>query len=211
MTGKETTPGIRLSRALSRLFDLMLLNLLWIVFTLLVITAGAATTALCSVMFKIAEKKEGYIVRDFFRAFSQKFRQSTAIWLLLAAAGVILGSNIFMTFGRPGILPKMCFAAAAFAVPFYIVELEFVFWIVGRFEGTVGDLMKKGILIPVSRLPYVLPILFLDGACLVLLFLNEKTMAAGAVIVVSIGISTLVFAKSFLVKKVIEPYENEDC
>ncbi len=46
-------------RALSRLCDFMLLNILWVVCSIPLFTIGASTTALYTVMLKIVRNEEG--------------------------------------------------------------------------------------------------------------------------------------------------------
>lgn len=81
-------------RILTRIFDLILLNILWLLTSIPVVTLGAATAALYSVLLSAAEKKEGYIVRDYWKAFRRNFKQSTIVWLfccsLECASGLIL-------------------------------------------------------------------------------------------------------------------------
>ena len=79
----------RIIRILTTLCDFLILNILWLVCSVPVITAGASTTALYSVMFKIIKKEEGDIIKSFLKAFRQNFKQSTIIWLLLIGTGYI--------------------------------------------------------------------------------------------------------------------------
>ena len=57
-----------------------------------------------------------------------------------------------------------------------------------------------------SRLPYALPVLLLTGMCLILTFLNQTSILAGAAIWSVIGVSVLTYANSFFIRKVLEPY-----
>ena len=89
-------PGSLYDRIFGFLGQLIALNLLWIVCSLPVITAGASITALYSVMFKIIKKEEGYIIKSFLKAFRQNFKQSTIIWLLLIGTGYIVGYDWYI-------------------------------------------------------------------------------------------------------------------
>ena len=86
----------RIIRILTTLCDFLILNILWLVCSVPVITAGASTTALYSVMFKIIKKEEGYIIKSFLKAFRQNFKQSTIIWLLLIGTGCIVGYDWYI-------------------------------------------------------------------------------------------------------------------
>lgn len=67
------------------------LNVLWFICCIPVVTAGAATTALYYVTLKMAKNEEGGITKSFFKAFKENFKQSTIVWLILLALGIVLG------------------------------------------------------------------------------------------------------------------------
>lgn len=68
---------------LNRLADLLLLNILWLITSIPLLTIGASTTALYYVTLKCVRNEENYIVRSFFRSFRQNFRQATIILSLI--------------------------------------------------------------------------------------------------------------------------------
>ena len=75
---------------MGRVADLILLNILCILCCIPIVTAGASITALYYVTLKMARDEESYIIRSFFRSFKQNFKQSTLIWILMLAAGVLI-------------------------------------------------------------------------------------------------------------------------
>ena len=79
-----------LFRALGKLADLMLLNILFLVCSLPIFTIGASFTAMYYVTLKLAENEEGYIARGFWKSFKQNFKQATIIWLILLFFGIVL-------------------------------------------------------------------------------------------------------------------------
>lgn len=70
-----------LFRALGKLADLMLLNILFLVCSLPIFTIGASFTAMYYVTLKLAENEEGYTPGAFLKSFKQNFKQATIIWL----------------------------------------------------------------------------------------------------------------------------------
>ena len=81
--GNFFDPDGSIMRALSRIADVAILNILWLICCLPVVTAGAATTALVSVTLKMTDDNEGYIFRSYIKAFKRNFKQSTLVWLIL--------------------------------------------------------------------------------------------------------------------------------
>jgi uncharacterized membrane protein YesL len=89
---KESTFIDGLTNIGSQVFDVVLLGLLWLAFSIPLVTIGAASTAFYYALIKL-EKKEGYAFRNFLSAFKDNFRQSTIIWLVAISALFILELN----------------------------------------------------------------------------------------------------------------------
>ena len=78
--------------------DLVLLNVLFLICCIPVITIGASKTALYDMTRRMAAKREGYLVRGFFRSFSQNFKASTMIWLGYAVCMTVAAADIYAGF-----------------------------------------------------------------------------------------------------------------
>ena len=92
------SPDSKIMQVLARLSDLVILNFLYLITCIPVFTIGAANTALYSVCFRML-REEGGVVKPYFRAFRDNFRQGTGIWLilLLFSAIGILNLNRYYT------------------------------------------------------------------------------------------------------------------
>lgn len=89
---------------MSRVWDLMILNFLAVLFCLPVITAGASVTALYYVTLKMAEDRESHIYRSFLKAFKDNFFQSTAINIILWLIGAVLMADFwYVVLGGTGL------------------------------------------------------------------------------------------------------------
>ena len=76
-------------RFLGRLADIMILNIVFLITCIPIVTIGAAWTSLSYVTLKMSRDEESYIVKSYFKAFRQNFRQATVIWILTLAAMLI--------------------------------------------------------------------------------------------------------------------------
>jgi len=85
-------PDSTLMRFLTRIADLMILNVLFLVTSLPLVTLPASLTALCFVSLRIATDEDRTITGDYFRSFRQNFRQATFIGLLMAVVGAALAA-----------------------------------------------------------------------------------------------------------------------
>ena len=72
---------------MNRVADIMWLNILFVICCIPVITIGASVTAMYYVTLKMVRNEESYITKSFFKSFKLNFKQATAIWLIILAAG----------------------------------------------------------------------------------------------------------------------------
>ena len=75
-------------RLMGAIGDLVVLNILWLLCCLPVVTAGASTLALFAIVHKIVAGEDYRTASGFFKAFRRDFKQATALWLVVLAAGI---------------------------------------------------------------------------------------------------------------------------
>jgi len=66
---------------MGKVADMIILNILWFLCSLPVITVGAATTAKYAGSMRIIRNEESPVFKAFFKDFKENFKQATVIWL----------------------------------------------------------------------------------------------------------------------------------
>lgn len=74
-------------QVLSRFGDILLLNVVYLLTCIPLVTIGAATNALYSVCFKMGTDEEDGLYKRYFHVFAADFKQATIVWLLYFAVG----------------------------------------------------------------------------------------------------------------------------
>jgi len=128
------------------LADFTLLSLLWVVFSIPLVTIGAATTALFYVATRRISDIEGHLFRDFWSSFLLNFRQSTICWLIVLLILQILFINIINigilgSLSNIGLLIQLCIA-----LEIYIISI-YVFPIIARFKLSLWYVLKNAFFI----------------------------------------------------------------
>ena len=142
------------TRALSRICDFVILNILWLVCSIPIVTIGASTTALYSVMQKIVRNEEGYIARSFFKAFKQNFKQATIVWLLIAALGLILSVDLNMARSLEGTI-RIVFQVIFGFFSFWLFAIFlYVFPLLARYENSTKATLKNAVILSIAKLPF---------------------------------------------------------
>ena len=139
------SPDSALMRGLSRIADVMLLNVVFIATSLPVITLGASLTALNFTAMRIATGKCESVIGDYFRSFRQNFRQATVIGLVLAFLAVVLALWFdVITNLSYGALVELALLAIWYVLAFnFAAAAVFVFPYLASFEGRIRDVFRN--------------------------------------------------------------------
>ena len=68
---------------MTKVSDTIIINILFVICSIPIVTIGASITALYSVSMKITRDEDIYAAKEFIKQFKQNFKQSTIIWIIL--------------------------------------------------------------------------------------------------------------------------------
>ena len=183
-------------KVLNRISDLVGLNLLAILFCIPIITIGASITAVYGCIFRIQEKREGYLTKDFWKLFKECFRSSTIIYLVGVAvvAMLYLDYQIFATDSRLDILQVLVVAGGILVAEIF----TYAFPMESYFENSLKATVKNALLLGISNIPYTLLMLGIN----VFPFFLVARIPVTFGIWFLIGISGVAWINSFFLKKI---------
>ena len=130
-----------LMRALSKLFDIGWLSLIYVVFCVPLVTIGAATTSLYYVSAKVLRKDRGDVWSEFWHSFKLNFKPATLMWLIFAAIYGLLYFNLttFNTSNAAGGYLVGAYIALAFIVT---CVASYAFCLLSRFNMNVRGILR---------------------------------------------------------------------
>lgn len=158
MSGTELKRS-KLFNVLDVLGNLFVLNLVYILFSLPVITIGASTSALYTVTIRMVRKEDGTIWSAFLKAFKINFKKATGIWLIIAASFCILFAQYLVVLNYPGTLANIYLAVLVVEVIIIMLVIPFLFPLQAKFENSVTGTIKNSFLLAVSNLGSAIKIL----------------------------------------------------
>ena len=199
-----------ITRALSKICDMICLNVLWVICSIPIVTIGASTTALYTVMLKMVRNEEGYIFRGFFKAFNENFKQSTIIWLIVAALGVVWWID-YRVSGLMGQGISDVFRIIFLLLGFLLLSvIIYVFPLTARYENSISATFKNAIILTVAKLPYT----FIMVAVLVIAVLaslwNTMMLMMALPLWFIFGVSLIAWVNSYLLRRVFNVFEQEE-
>lgn len=144
-----------LMQGLSKILDCIFLSILWVVFSLPLITFGASTSALYYTANKTIRNSRGYVWQQFWRGFKSSFKQSTILWLIFLLIMFLLYNDIQIV----GLLGSgnLAFAAKVFFTVLMVVlgmVIMYIFPYVARFSAPLKSVAKNCAFMMVRHLPW---------------------------------------------------------
>lgn len=189
---------------LGKVCDIMILNILIIICSLPIFTIGASITAAYSVAYKMVKNEESYIIRNFFKAFKENFKQSTVIWLIFLAMGIVLFLDYRIIFYSGMEIGKWVIYGVFAVTLVLLMGFSFVFPMQARFINTVKNTIKNSFLMALTHAPS--SILFVVSCAVPVLVMYYFIQIAPLVILLAFGL--LPYLKSFLFLRIFKKYEK---
>lgn len=193
-------------RFFSRVFDIVILNLLFIICCIPIVTIGASLTAMYSITLKMVRNEESHIIREFLKSFKQNFRQGTileAIAIIIAFFITIDLRIIAMEYDNLKVLEILCYAVAIWS---YIIFL-YAFPISARFIYTTKEVFKNSFMISIVNLQWTLLLILFNIPFVIMLLYSGVSMLLLFTILIICGFSGLALIQSFIFRKIFEKYE----
>lgn len=147
-------PENRFWSFMSKITDVFFLGILWFLFSIPIVTIGAATTSLYQFTLKQTDDEEGYVWKSFVKAFLKNFKQATACWVILLAAGGFLGADLWacMQISVPGVVRVVCFGVLLCLTLIYALTSLYVFPILSRFRRSVKTILIHSFVMAMGNL-----------------------------------------------------------
>lgn len=199
-------PDNRIMNFLGKLGDMFILNILYIICCIPVITIGAATAALYYTTLKMAENREPYVWSDYWKAFKENFRQATVIWLIMLALMAVLAADILLLGSMGQELGSIVAVTVIAAGIFLVLPGIYVFPVLARFDNTVRNTMKNAMIMSFRHFPSTILILLIHGLPLLMGFVSVQALIKGVWVVLFFVVSILAYAESKFFTRIFSKY-----
>lgn len=196
-----------LMRFLTKIADLMVLNILFCVTSIPLITIGASWTALYSVTLKMVRDEECSVSRSYFRSFRQNFRQATLLWLGVLVVLALLVLDIRVLNGMAGgTAPGLLRVGVEILALLGIMVLQYLLPSLARFEASLADTLKNACMMALAHLPKTALMTAAVVGAVWITLINNTTIAVGLMVWPLIGFSLMAFGNSGILRKIFDNY-----
>lgn len=191
-----------------KIFDCICLSVLWVLFSLPVITAGASTTALYTTVYHYIRNEEGRLWQTFWGAFRENWKRSTLVWLVVMAVSALLAVDVlvFRTMRVNGELLGGLYWLILVLCCVAITWVAYLIAYAARFQGRARDVLRISLILMLVH-PFKTLIVFILLAIGILLVMMVPgllaIMPAGICVVESMVLES-VFASH------LQPKDNDE-
>lgn len=139
----------------NKVFDVIVVSLLWFVCCIPVITAGASTTALYDTVFRNIRQNRGYCYKGFFKCFKDNFKNTVQASIIFAILTVVSMWDISLALSGGSVI-------SGYQITFFILWILAMTWAIwtfaltARFENNWKNTLKNGLLMYFAHLPVTL-------------------------------------------------------
>lgn len=204
----QETPMMKLAAIMEKIIDLILLNILWFVCCIPVVTIGASTVALHYVIQKMAADEHYELWSDFFKCFRKNWKQGTAaaaVIFVMAAAAVVYILTGFRLTGTAGILCQIL----GILILFFLLAFEaMIFPLLAHYDNTFLNMMKNAIALGLTN-PHIY---VLNGAFValwpILIWTDRRCFMPALFLIILIYVSAETYLKHLLLKRLYKRLEK---
>lgn len=190
----------------SRLADLVILNLCFLVCCIPIVTISPSITALYYTSLKVTKGDITSVTKAFFHSFRENLRQGTVMWIISLFVLALTAFDLYLTTGFSGTLrPILHTVVLIFGLMFYMIFL-YAFPLLGRFGNTTLNMFKNAFIMCIRHLPYTLIMTLISLAPVLIFLVSPSSLPLLAMIYLLIGFGLTAFANSFLFSRIFAKY-----
>ena len=194
---------------LVRVGDLIILNVLFILCSAPVVTLGASLTALHRVTQNMLFEQEEPLLKAFFRAFRQNFKQSTLAWLveLVVIVSLVCDVLLVLAYFNGGLAKAMYILVAVLAILVAGVY-AYLMPLIARYENGMRQQVNNAVVLAIIKLPKTLLLVFLNLLPVILVLISVPVFVQTLIFWVVIGFAFVSFIESSILKPVFQQLEK---
>lgn len=190
---------------MNALAEFILLNIVFIICCLPIVTIGPALSALYGVTIQEAKQEHGYVIKKFFKIFKESFLKSLLVSIIFFTLGFVVLFNLFFWGSLGTIFANFVFLLMTLLALILTIMIIYAFPLMARYENTLKNTLKNSFGIAMENRGYTLALLGIHGVTVGLCFFLSQMR----IFMIFIGFAFIAYCNSFLFQRVFEKYERK--
>ena len=195
------------SRFFGTLGDIIIVNILFILCSIPIVTMGASMSAMYFTLLKKQRTGEnGGVVKLFFK---DNFKQSTISWLLFLLISFIFTLD-FNLFGKGGPQEnKLMYYTSVVLMILTCFIAIYLFPVISAFKNTLKNLLLQSIYLAAKNFIFTIVIMVLYTLPAYVLLSSTQVFMVGIFVFIVCGFGLIAYVSSFMFLKAFTPYLDE--
>lgn len=142
-----------LMRGMSKVADLMVLNLLVIICCIPIVTIGAALSAMHYVLIKMNKDEGSYIAKMFFTSFKDNLLQGTILWIINVVGIILFSYDVYVFFFVANTMPPLVLIFVLVVGVLFVMTTFYFYPLQARFINSVGKTIRNAFFVMILNFP----------------------------------------------------------
>lgn len=205
--GNLFRPDSPLMRFMMLITNLIALNVLWLIGCLGVVTAGASTVAMHSVLISCIKGKDDAVLKPFLKAFKDNFRIATPLWLLNLLIGAVMAAELIYLSVDGQLWLKIIFGVLLFV---YAAATAYLYPLLARYQTTGRAALFNSFALSMRHLLSSLCVVTLNALPVVLAVWFGEIFWKTVLVWSLMGFSLIAYLSVKILLPVFQKYEKSD-
>ena len=196
---------------MGRVADLIMLNVVFLICCLPIVTIGASLTALHYVTLKMARNEESYIIKSFFKSFKQNFKQATIINLIMLAGGAVLYLDLNIVSNMTGSMSQVLYILLIALGFLYLIIFLYIYPVLAKFYNSIKNTFRNALLMAIRHLPFtILMAVITIAPAAVFLIQSFRVQSTVIMLLILMGFALEAFINGHFLVKIFDNYIPKD-
>lgn len=204
-----TNTNGKLFQTVEKIGNLIVLNFLYILFCIPIVTIGPATAAMHYVTLKMIRDEEDVILRPFLHSFKQNLKQGVVVGLITFGVGVFLSFDLYYIYQMMmagALLDKIVFVVVLFAFLVYWMLTVYIFPLLAQFDNSTKQMFRTAAILAIRHLPATLCMGVISLAPVVLLMYTPQTGLVSMLFYAILGFAAVALMQDKLMVRIFNQY-----
>jgi len=195
---------------LDRIVDIVVINIIFIITCLPIVTIGASVTALYTVTFKVISHEDGHVIRRYFNSWKSNFKQSTIVWLFELGMMLVLYVDT-----RLCVIYNFSFKLPVIIIIMLVsilvgISTLFIFPIIAKFDVSIKNMFINSLCIPFSDIFAMITIIAINIIPIVIALYSTQFFSVWCYLVIMGWFAMIAYFSSFFFNKIFSKFIVEN-
>ena len=183
----------------------ILLNIIFVILCLPIITIGPAVAALYQVLLSEVRGEHKYLIRNFFKYFKEVFVQGILLFVVFGTILSILGFSLIFWYSVGSPIATIITVILAFLTVFFSCSLLYAFPLIARFKNTTKQVIKNTFLFTLTHTKFSF-FLFIGHLFVIGIIVIFPPIRAFMLV---IGFCFVTYCSAYAFQRLFKPYEAQ--